>query len=194
MQLLEQAPWLEIIGVFFGILQVLNARKNRPVTYVYGIISVLITIYIFYHEGWYAETVLNLYYLVMSFYGLYVWQFQTKNQKAIPIAFASSREKWISAGIILVAFITFYTVITTFTESRDVLWDALVASFAWAGMWLMAKRKVENWLVLNISNLIAIPLQIYREKYFYAGLTLFLTIVAFVSYVEWRKQLQSGSN
>ncbi|HUH47361.1 MAG TPA: nicotinamide mononucleotide transporter, partial [Arenibacter sp.] len=57
--------------------------------------------------------------------------------------------------------------------------------FAWAGMWLMAKRKLENWVYLNISNLIAIPLLVYKELYIYTGLTVFLFIVGTSGYFKW---------
>lgn len=63
----------------------------------------------------------------------------------------------------------------------------MVVAFAWAGMWLMAKRKIENWIYLNISNFISIPLLIYKELYIYAGLTAFLFVVAFSGYIKWKK-------
>ncbi|OJU73911.1 MAG: hypothetical protein BGO09_00745 [Bacteroidetes bacterium 47-18] len=184
-------PWLEITGVFFSVLQVLYARKNNPVNYIFGIIGVAVTIYIFYGASLYAEAYLNLYYLVMSVYGLYIWQFKRKDERPVPISSATRKELLGAAGIVVTAFVILYTVISTYTDSLDVVWDATVAAFAWAGMWLMAKRKVENWLVLNISNFIAVPLQIHKGLYLYAALTAFLFIVASVSYFEWRKMLQA---
>lgn len=184
-------PWLEITGVFFSMLQVLYARKNNPVNYIFGIIGVAVTIYIFYGASLYAEAYLNLYYLVMSVYGLYIWQFKRKDERPVPISSATRKELLGAAGIVVTAFVILYTVISTYTDSPDVVWDATVAAFAWAGMWLMAKRKVENWLVLNISNFIAVPLQIHKGLYLYAALTAFLFIVASVSYFEWRKMLQA---
>lgn len=184
-------PWLEITGVFFSVLQVLYARKNNPVNYIFGIIGVAVTIYIFYGASLYAEAYLNLYYLVMSVYGLYIWQFKRKDERPVPISSATRKELLGAAGIVVTAFVILYTVISTYTDSPDVVWDATVAAFAWAGMWLMAKRKVENWLVLNISNFIAVPLQIHKGLYLYAALTAFLFIVASVSYFEWRKMLQA---
>ena len=73
------------------------------------------------------------------------------------------------------------------TDSDVPYWDAVVCAFAWAGMWLMAKRKIENWIYLNISNLISVPLLIYKELYIYAGLTAFLFAVAVSGYIKWKK-------
>lgn len=182
-------PWLEITGVFFSMLQVLYARKNNPLNYIFGIIGVTITIYIFYNAALYAEAYLNLYYLIMSGYGLYIWQFKKQNDRPVPISFTTAKEYLWAGGITVTAFVVLYTINSTYTQSPDVVWDASVAAFAWAGMWLMAKRKVENWIVLNISNFMAVPLQIHKSLYLYAALSAFLFIVAAVSYAEWRRLL-----
>jgi len=60
-------------------------------------------------------------------------------------------------------------------------------------MWLMARRKIENWVLLNISNIIAIPLLIHKGLYLYAVLTAFLFIVAISGYLEWRKIIKTKS-
>ena len=74
-----------------------------------------------------------------------------------------------------------------FTPSTVPFWDAWVSSTAWAGMWLLAKRKIENWVLLNISNLFAVPLLFYKQLPMFAALTVFLFIIAVQGYFEWRK-------
>ncbi len=69
-----------------------------------------------------------------------------------------------------------------------------IRATAWAGMWLLAKRKIENWILLNISNLFAIPLLLYKQLPLFAGLTLFLFIVAVLGYYEWRKIIRNNSD
>ena len=61
-----------------------------------------------------------------------------------------------------------------------------MTSTAWAGMWLLAKRKIENWILLNTSNLFAIPLLIHKDLYLFAALTTFLFVVAIFGYWKWR--------
>ena len=74
-----------------------------------------------------------------------------------------------------------------FTASTVPVWDAWVSATAWAGMWLLAKRKIENWVLLNISNAFAVPLLLYKQLTLFAGLTLFLFIIAIQGYYQWRK-------
>jgi nicotinamide mononucleotide transporter len=62
-----------------------------------------------------------------------------------------------------------------------------VSATAWAGMWLLSKRKIENWVLLNVSNFFAIPLLLYKQLPLFAALTSFLFLVAIFGYLDWRK-------
>lgn len=104
----------------------------------------------------------------------------------------SNRKEWgISTLIVVVGVPLLYWALTTFTDSTVPLLDSLVTAFAWAGMWLLARRKIENWILLNISNAIAIPLLAYKGLPLYSLLTLFLFVVAIFGFVEWRKIISS---
>lgn len=170
-----QLTWLQAIGTTFGVVQVLLARKNNIDNYLFGIVSILISLWVLYQSKLYADIILNLYYLVMSIYGWFFWKFG-KEKEETPISYSSKLEHLKALGIVLVCFAGMSYWLRFHTNSDVPLWDAGVSAFAWAGMWLMAKRKMENWIFLNISNAISIPLLIYKELYIYAGLTIFLFI------------------
>jgi len=182
----------EWFGVFFSIFQVLLARKNNSNNYLFGIAGISLTLYVMMQSKLYAEFTLNLYYLVMSVYGWLYWKFG-KRQSETAISETTTQEKLVTAGIVIGTFSLFYIFLTRFTDSDVPVLDSLVSAFAWAGMWLMARRKIENWILLNVSNIIAIPLLIHKDLYMYAVLTAFLFIVAISGYVEWRKIIKSKS-
>lgn len=191
-EILLKTTWPEWFGVFFSIFQVLLARKNNSNNYLFGIAGISLTLYVMMQSKLYAEFTLNLYYLVMSIYGWLYWKFG-KQQSETKISETTNQEKLITAGIVVGTFSLFYIFLTRFTDSDVPVLDSLVSAFAWAGMWLMARRKIENWILLNVSNIIAIPLLIHKELYLYAGLTAFLFIVAISGYIEWRKIIKSKS-
>ncbi len=195
--LLTHFTILEALGAGFGVCQVLLSRANKVSNYLFGIAGILIALFIYYHSQLYADILLNLYYLVMSIYGWFYWKFGNQ-QHQTPITPSSSGDYWKAAGIAILCFAGLSYWLTHHTDSDVAIWDALVACFAWAGMWLLAKRKIENWIFLSISNTIAIPLLIYKELYWYTGLTVFLLIVGISGYFKWRKlylnQLQNESS
>lgn len=184
-EIFSQISILEWFGVSLAIIQVLLSRVNNPTNYLFGISSVTITLFLMFESKLYAEFALNIYYLVMSIYGWYFWKFG-KQKHETPISYTSKKELAISLLIVCFTFLLFYFSLTHFTDSDVPILDATISAFAWAGMWLMAKRKIENWIFLNISNAIAIPLMIHKELYLYAFLSLFLFIVATSGYFVWK--------
>lgn|SRR5690606_5496432 len=182
----QQTSWLERFSVLCGIIQVLLSKNNKVSNYFFGIMGILSGMYVLFGAKLYAEIALNMYYLIMSIYGWWYW---VNNRTAAqqPITSCSRKEWRVVAGISLVGFVFLYLVLEHVTDSDVPAWDAWVSSTAWAGMWLLAKRKIENWILLNISNAFAVPLLIHKDLYLFAALTTFLFIVAIFGFIKWRK-------
>jgi len=187
---IRQTSLLEYIAVLFGVASVLLAKKNHVLLYPTGIISTVIFVYIMAKAGLYAESALNIYYFIMSVYGWWLWYENQGNENPKAISRNTKKDWIITVAICIVGWCVLYFVLKNYTDSDVAFLDAVVSAAAWAGMWLLAKHKVENWILLNISNFIAIPLQIHKGIPFTALLTLFLFIVAIFGYRSWRKQYQ----
>ena len=184
-QMAATSVW-EWIAVTAGVAEVLWARANKVWLYPAGIISICITIVLFINAKLYAESFLNVYYLVMSIYGWAHWV-RRKNEPPLPVRHTTKKE-WSIAGIIMVGgFVLLFLVLKYKTDSTVPIADAFVSATAWAGMWLLARRKIENWLLLNLSNLVAIPLLYSKGLLLYSLLTVILFIVAIFGYIEWRR-------
>jgi nicotinamide mononucleotide transporter len=95
----------------------------------------------------------------------------------------------ITLGIAILGWGFLYIILEHFTDSDVPIMDAFVSSTAWAGMWLLAKRKLENWVWLNVSNLVAIPLLFHKNLAMFALLTVFLFVIAIFGYLDWKKIL-----
>jgi nicotinamide mononucleotide transporter len=184
--------WLQWSAVALGVVEVLLAKANKIWLYPTGIASTLLSVYILYHAGLFAESLLNGYYLVMSIYGWWYWV-KKKNLPPVKITHWNREDRIITALIVAGGFGLLVFLLKKFTTSTVPVWDAWVSATAWAGMWLLAKRKIENWILLNISNLFAVPLLLYKELPLYAGLTIFLFIIAVQGYYKWKKIIRQES-
>ncbi|MDB5112609.1 MAG: Nicotinamide mononucleotide transporter [Mucilaginibacter sp.] len=183
-QQIHETTYWEWAAVLFGVAEVLLAKANNILLYPTGIVSTLIGIYVLLIAGLYAESALNVYYLVMSLYGWFYW-ITKRNEPPVKITWATRREWTITLIIVFAGWAILYLLLKNFTTSNVPVWDAWVSATAWAGMWLLAKRKLENWILLNISNLFAIPLLCYKKLILFSALTLFLFIVAFFGFFDW---------
>ncbi|MBS1775134.1 MAG: nicotinamide mononucleotide transporter [Bacteroidetes bacterium] len=187
-QLKITSVW-EWIAVVFGLIQVLLAWRNKILLYPAGIISTGFSILVLANVHLFAEACLNLYYLIMSVYGWWHWR---QGGKEIPISKANQKEWLITLIIVIPGWWILYILLSRFTPSDVPIWDALVSSTAWAGMWLLARRKLENWIMLNISNALAVPLQFHKQIPLYAIFTFILFIVAILGFVNWRKLMNAN--
>lgn len=178
---------LEWIAVTCGVASVFYSMRENILVYPTGIINVLIYVYLAFQYKLYADMGVNAYYFAVSVYGWYYWTNTPDNSKQIPISVNTKKENVYSLIILGVSFGTLAFVLTHFTDSDVPLWDASTTSFAVLGMWLMARKKLENWVAWIITDLLSIPL------YFYKGLVLtsfqfaIFTVLATMGYFAWRK-------
>ena len=180
---IDALQWAILI---LGVTEVLLAKANNTLLYPAGIAATTLAIYSLFTAQLYAECVLHLYYIIMSVYGWWFWT-SNKNHEPAIVSFANKREWLISFVIMFAGWGVLYVALITFTPSTVPAWDAWVSSTAWAGTWLLARRKVENWILLNVSNAFAVPLLFYKELPLFAVLTIVLFAVACVGYVDWVK-------
>ncbi|MDQ0637738.1 nicotinamide mononucleotide transporter [Pedobacter sp. W3I1] len=177
---------IEWLAVGFGVSEVLLAKKNSIWLYPTGIISILLSMFLLLNVKLYAETLLSIYYLVMSVYGWIIWK-KRKQDGENQVSWSSNNELTVAVLISVIGFGVLYLVLRHYTDSDVPVFDAFVSSTAWAGMWLLAKRKIENWIFLNISNIVAIPLLFHKKLPLMACLTTFLFTVAIFGFLDWKK-------
>lgn len=183
-QQIKETDAMNWIAVLLGVAEVLLARANRILLYPAGIAATLLSAYILVDAGLYAEGLLNGYYLVMSVYGWWYWV-KKKDQPVVKISSCDKQDWFIIVIIVITSFTLLSIILKYFTPSDVPFWDAWVSATAWAGMWLLSKRKIENWILLNVSNLFAITLLVHKQLPLFAVLTLFLFIVAIFGYYQW---------
>jgi nicotinamide mononucleotide transporter len=192
-------PVLEWVAISAGVAEVLLAKANKVLLYPAGILSTVLYTWLFLRPQTrlYADAILNIYYFIMSIYG-WIWWNKKQNGHVLSIS-KSSTKNWLLIttlslggwGILYVMLAKLFPhFFSGYVVSDVVIWDALISSTAWVGMWLLARRKIENWILLNISNFIAIPIYVYKGMPFTAALTIFLFIVAIFGYFEWLKQFR----
>lgn len=189
--LLEQATnvsWLEGIAVVFGLLSVWYSKQENILVYPTGIVSVVIAVYLTFTSKLYAEAGINSYYFVMSVYGWYYWTHADPNRPQVRVTRSSGKEHLIAAAMTIGAFMLIRFGLD-YTDSDVPNWDAITTATAITGMWLMAKKKIENWIYWILTDVIATPLYFYKELYFFSFQFLVFTALATWGYFSWRRSL-----
>ena len=184
---------LEAIAFFFGIISVYFAKKQNIWVYPTGLIATTITVYLLYVAGYFGDMAVNFYYSLMSLYGWYLWS-RKKDGGSRPITRTSGSEKLIGVGMFLLTIVVIYVAYKGFgyeIKTENYL-DIITAGIFFTAMWYMALKKIENWTLWIIGDLIAIPIFAYRGLGMLSLQYLIFTILAIQAYLEWRKILNNS--
>ena len=184
--------FLELTAVVFGIISVLFARINNILVYPTGLVSTLIYVYILLEWKLFGDFIINIYYSVMSILGWYLWTRKKNGATEFPIS-VMNRKDYLISSIIFAGTLLFVALVYYFFD-KFTHWtayvDTLTTALFFVGMWLMAKRKIENWLLWIVADIISVPLYFYKGLTFSSIQFLLFTIIAILGYIEWRKFLQ----
>lgn len=182
---------LELLAAVFTIASVVYSKKNNVLVFPTGMICTAIFVYLLLKWGLLGDMMINGYYFIMSVYGWYLWTRTVDGKPVTPITSTTHKEHYISIGIFIAAALFVYGVYVAFDKIEH--WtsyvDMVTTGIFFVGMWLMAKRKVENWLYWIIGNIITVPLYFYKGLTFSSILYFILTIIAIYGYLEWKKHL-----
>ena len=137
---------------------------------------------------------INAYYFAMSVYGWYVWTRKVDDTHFIPITRTSNKEKlwsvFLFSGTLLFVVLV-YLVFDKFSSWTAYV-DTVTTAIFFVGMWLMARKKLENWTFWIIGDLISIPLYLYKGLIFTSFQYLLFTLIAVFGYLEWKKNLNKS--
>lgn len=187
---------LEFIVFVFGILSVWYARQENIWVYPTGLVATIISTYLLFKAGYLGDMMINGYFSIMSIYGWYKWARKIKDSDNLPITRTNNKEKII--GIVLF-FITIFVVFGVYTwfdyEIKEENYaDIFASGLFFTGMWYMAKKKIENWTLWIIGDIIVTPLYAYRGLGMLSLQYLIFTMLAISAYLEWKKTLNNVRN
>ena len=185
---------LEIVAVIFGFLSVWYSKQNKILVFPTGMISTLIFVYLLLKWELLGDMMINAYYFAMSVYGWYVWTRKVDETHVTPISRTTSKEKKLSVGIFLATIAFVFLVYKTFDKWNG--WvayvDTITTAIFFVGMWLMARRKLENWTFWIIGDIISVPLYFYKGFTFTSFQYLGFTVIAIFGYIAWKKSLDNN--
>jgi nicotinamide mononucleotide transporter len=185
---------LEITAVFFGFASVWYSKQNNILVFPTGLISTSIFVYLLFKWQLLGDMMINGYYFIMSFYGWYIWTRKVDAKNLTPISRATKSEQIIAVIIFALTLVLIYQVYQFFDMWTN--WvayvDTLTTALFFVGMWLMAKRKIENWYFWVVADIISIPLYLYKGLTFTSIQYFGFTILAIFGFLAWKKNLSNS--
>jgi nicotinamide mononucleotide transporter len=187
-----QAHYLEILGTLTGLVYIFYSIEQKRILWLYGGISSVFYILVFYRSGLFAYMVLYFYYVVISFYGWYSWA-PAQNEGSVKqrgITRLKTRSwPWLLVIMILMFGIIF--AILKFIESAEIpMADAFLTAGSIIATWLLMRKIIDHWIIWIIIDLFTAFVSIFKGLPFAAVLFFIYTLLAIKGYLEWKKELQ----
>jgi len=182
---------LEYFAVIFGILSVWYASRENIWVYPTGIINVALYVYLFITAKLYAQSLVQVYYLVISIYGWYNWVHHPSEEGSTSITRLDKKGWLMAIGLTIIGTFILYFALSKYTDSQVPFLDSFTTAIFFVTMWLMAIKKVENWIGWIVGDLILIPLSISQHLAFTSIQYLVFFGLAISGWIEWNKKIKN---
>lgn len=187
--------FVEILGVIIGFIYLWLEYKASIYLWLTSIIMPAIYLFVYFDAGLYADVAINIYYLIIGVYGWMSWRYGISRKNGtekydLKISH-TSRRQWLRLLIayIVIHFAISFTLIN-FTDT-DVPWfNGLTSALSIIGMWMLAKKLIEQWFVWFVVDILSAVLYFYKGLEPTALLYSVYAIVAILGYKKWNKLLQ----
>lgn len=180
---------LDILKVSVGLIYLYLEYNAKRSLWIASVIMPAIGMWLFYNKGLYADFAINIYYLVIAVYGFLTWGKTKKDKPQLPITHITLSV----AGVLLVVWLAMWGLIAwilaTFTDSTVVWLDSLTTSLSVVGMWMLARKYVEQWWIWFVVDAVYVYLYYYKGIYFSGTLYAFYTVMAVLGYFRWRRMM-----
>ena len=185
--------YLEIFGTIVGLAYLWFEYKASIYLWITSIIMPLIYIFIYYDAGLYADFGINIYYLIASIYGWYFWlrgrKKGTKSSKSKDLPITKTPRRYFPP-LLLVSLVFLFIIagiLIRYTDSNVPWLDSFTTALSIVGMWMLARKYVEQWLVWIAVDIVCFGLYFYKDLYFTSALYGIYTIIAIFGYFKWQK-------
>lgn len=160
--------WLELVSTVLALGAVIAARKNSLWFYPLGILNSVGFIALFHQIDLYSSALLNVYFIIISFYGWYIWTRKDGLGYEYPVRYMDGELR-----MSMLLAIGFFTLLlwyfvddvygalagafdVEYKRSAFAFLDSLTAVMSVFAMYTLAKRYVEAWVLWVLVDIICV--------------------------------------
>lgn len=184
---------LEFAGLVSGLVCVWLLIRQNVWTWPIGIVYVVVSIFVFLDAHLYSDLALHVIYLVLNSYGWWYWTRGGRDAAAqtVPVTRTEPRVLVALFGAAMVAAMAAGWAFERWTDAALPYWDNTTTMLSLAGMWLSSRKKLENWALWFVVDVIATGVYLYKGLYFYALLYLVYIGMAVAGHVSWKRAMEA---
>ena len=179
--------YIQIFGVSLALITIwLDTQENvlaRPLT----LLGTVLSFFVYYTAGLYAKCIHNAANFLLNIYGWYQWLYGGKGKTSLQISRVTSLTLWTMLLLGGIGTLVLGVLLQWYTNAAFVYWDSAHTMICLIAQWLLARKKVENWLVWLLADILYAPICYYKGLYLFSMLHVMYTILAIKGYFSWHR-------
>ena len=194
--------FLEIFGTIVGLIYLWLEYRANIYLWIAGIVMPAIYIFVYYKAGLYADFGINIYYLIAAIYGWFFWMWGHRKKKGqlttadasigdtpkdLPIVHTPGKYYLPLFLVFVVSFLGIAWILIEYTDSNVPWLDSFTTALSIVGMWMLARKYVEQWFAWILVDIVCYGLYIYKDLYFTSALYGLYSIIAIFGYFKWKR-------
>jgi len=178
--------YIEIFGFATGLLCVAYIISENVWNFPVGILNNIFFIVLFYQAALYADMGLQVVYICLAMIGIYAWMYGGNNKSVLKVGISSLKEIMIIIGFVIVSTLLLTQYLISISDSFPFL-DALTTCLSLAAQWLLNFKKIENWIIWMIADIIYVWLYIQKNLNLTAVLYVVFFALCVMGIIQWYK-------
>ena len=181
---------LEWLAAALGVVNVTLVVRRSVWNYPFALAMVSLYFFVFFEAKLYSDALLQIFFVVVNLYGWRNWLQAKRAAGEVPVGTLSPRERLAWAGGTAAVSLAWGLAMARFTDAAAPLIDAAIAGTSVAAQILMARRRIENWVLWILVDAVAIPLFWSRGLLYTSGLYALFLLLSIAGLIAWRRALR----
>ena len=186
--------YAELIAAVLGLAGVWLTTRQNIWCWPVGLANVMLSAWVFFHEKLYADTLLQVFYLVLTVYGWYHWLFGGKQHSGLPVRRIRRKELFWAIAAGLTGSLLMGWLFSEFTDAAFPYWDSQLTVWGIIATWAMARKILEHWIMWIVIDLNCTLLYYIKEMYAFAPQYFIFTLLAAYGLYRWHSDLKKQEN
>jgi nicotinamide mononucleotide transporter len=190
---------LELLAVITGLAAVWFAARANIITWIFALVNAFLFFILYYQVNLYSAMVLQIFFFCNAIYGWYNWR-RKRTDGDEPVTMMKHKHRVIWVAFLFGGAIALGSVMNRihlwlpdlFSEEASFVYtDAMIAVMSIIASLLLAKLKLENWVLWILVNIMSIAMYAMKGVMLVSIQYVIFLFMAVYGIIEWRKRLAS---
>jgi nicotinamide mononucleotide transporter len=184
---------IEIVAALLGLANVVLIVRRSIWNYPFGLAMVALYGWIFLGAHLYSDAALQVFFFVVQIYGWWVWHHARASDGLVRVAALDNRARALWCAAIAAATLAEGWYLANHSSDSAPWLDANTTAMSVAAQYLLSIRRIENWILWILTDVIQIGLYCWKGLYPTTVLYALFLLLSIVGLRQWHAQLRPAS-